>query len=211
MDEGTHRLTGVDLHWIPLGAGDHIVRVSGKLYEALKGISEHRPRTDLYHSALEVTLLGERSIIESSRISAEANAVSWPKGRSGCGGSVDSGCSATRSVLGPVVRSPTSGTRWRARSEYPQTSCTPNGSSSWSLASRRRCGVGTSWRPGICGTRTPWFPGSSRERASRPPRYAHRSAAELRVGKQDSSSQRAKSGRALCERVGWRADGGQIL
>ena len=55
MDEGTSRLTGVDLYWIPLGAGDHIVRVSGKLYEALRGISERRPRTDLYHSALEIS------------------------------------------------------------------------------------------------------------------------------------------------------------
>jgi hypothetical protein len=68
MDEGTSRLTGVDLYWIPLGAGDHIVRVSGKLYEALKGISERRPRTDLYHSALEITLGGDRSIIESAPI-----------------------------------------------------------------------------------------------------------------------------------------------
>jgi len=68
MDEDTSRLTGVDLYWIPLGAGDHIVRVSGKLYEALKGISERRPRTDLYHSALEITLPGDRCIIESAPI-----------------------------------------------------------------------------------------------------------------------------------------------
>ena len=68
MDEGTSRLTGVDLYWIPLGAGDHLVRVSGKLYEALKGISERRPRTDLYHSALEITLPGDRFIIESAPI-----------------------------------------------------------------------------------------------------------------------------------------------
>lgn len=31
MDEGTSGLAGVDLYWIPLGAGDHIVRVSGNL------------------------------------------------------------------------------------------------------------------------------------------------------------------------------------
>ena len=68
MDGGTSRLTGVDLYWIPLGAGDHIVRISGKLYEAVKGISERRPRTDLYHSALEVTGPGDRSIIESAPI-----------------------------------------------------------------------------------------------------------------------------------------------
>lgn len=68
MDEGTSGLAGVDLYWIPLGAGDHIVRVSGKLYEALKGISERRPRTDLYHSALEIILPGDRFIIESAPI-----------------------------------------------------------------------------------------------------------------------------------------------
>jgi hypothetical protein len=68
MDEGTSGLAGVDLYWIPLGAGDHIVRVSGKLYEALKVISERRPRTDLYHSALEITLPGDRFIIESAPI-----------------------------------------------------------------------------------------------------------------------------------------------
>jgi hypothetical protein len=68
MDEGASGLAGVDLYWILLGAGDHIVRVSGKLYEALKGISERRPRTDLYHSALEIILPGDRSIIESAPI-----------------------------------------------------------------------------------------------------------------------------------------------
>ena len=68
MDEGTSGLAGVDLYWIPLGAGDHIVRVSGKLYEALKGISERRPRTDLYYSALEIILPGDRFIIESAPI-----------------------------------------------------------------------------------------------------------------------------------------------
>jgi hypothetical protein len=67
LDEGTSG-AGVDLYWIPLGAGDHIVRMSGKLYEALKGILERRPRTDLYHSALEITLPGDRSIIESAPI-----------------------------------------------------------------------------------------------------------------------------------------------
>jgi hypothetical protein len=68
MDEGASGLASVDLYWIPLGAGHHIVRVSGKLYEALKGISERRPRTDLYHSALEIILPGDRSIIESAPI-----------------------------------------------------------------------------------------------------------------------------------------------
>jgi hypothetical protein len=52
----------------PAGCRRSIVRVSGKLDLALKGISERRPRTDLYHSALEITLPGDRFIIESAPI-----------------------------------------------------------------------------------------------------------------------------------------------
>lgn len=61
-------LPGVDLYWIPLGAGAHVVRVSGRLYEAFKGILEHRPGLDLYHSALEITLPDDRFIIESAPV-----------------------------------------------------------------------------------------------------------------------------------------------
>jgi hypothetical protein len=44
----------VDLLWIPLGAGGHVVRWNGRAYEALVAFLEHRPRCDLYHSALEI-------------------------------------------------------------------------------------------------------------------------------------------------------------
>jgi hypothetical protein len=67
MDDGSG-VAGVDLYWIPLGAGDHIVRVSGRLYEALRGLLEHRPRLDLYHSALQITLPDDRFVIESAPI-----------------------------------------------------------------------------------------------------------------------------------------------
>jgi hypothetical protein len=57
MDEREGRLApAVDLYWIPLGAGGYAVRLSGKLYEALKALAEHRPRLDLYHSALQIWL-----------------------------------------------------------------------------------------------------------------------------------------------------------
>lgn len=78
MDEGISRLTGVNLYWIPLGAGDHIVRVSGKLYEAFKGISERRPRAALYHSASEITLPGDRF---HHRVGAYLGS---PRTRTGC-------------------------------------------------------------------------------------------------------------------------------
>jgi hypothetical protein len=75
----------VDLYWIPLGAGGYVVRWSGKLYEALKALVEHRPRLDLYHSALQIWLPDDRFVIECAAILnlRGENAGSWPGGRSG--------------------------------------------------------------------------------------------------------------------------------
>ena len=69
MDEHEGRpVPAVDLYWIPLGAGAHFVRFSGKLYEALKALAEHRPRLDLYHSALQIWLPEDRFVIECAAI-----------------------------------------------------------------------------------------------------------------------------------------------
>ena len=69
MDEQEGRLApAVDLYWIPLGAGGYVVRLSGKLYEALKALVEHRPRLDLYHSALQIWLPEDRFVIECAAI-----------------------------------------------------------------------------------------------------------------------------------------------
>ncbi|HEX5613819.1 MAG TPA: hypothetical protein VFZ83_01565 [Acidimicrobiia bacterium] len=46
----------VDLSWIPLGAGGHSVRVNGIVYEAISAAIQRRPRADIYHSALVITL-----------------------------------------------------------------------------------------------------------------------------------------------------------
>jgi len=54
----------VDLYWIPLGAGAHVVRSCGKLYEALSAFVHRRPRRDLYHAALEVRVPEGRFVIE---------------------------------------------------------------------------------------------------------------------------------------------------
>ena len=61
---------GVDLYWLPLGAGDAhpSVRRSGRLFEAVVARHEHRDRRDLYHSALEVRLDGERFVIEMAPV-----------------------------------------------------------------------------------------------------------------------------------------------
>ena len=57
---------GVDLLWIPLGAGSSfpVVRWNGRMYEALQARRERRPRLDLYHAALEVGASGSRYVVE---------------------------------------------------------------------------------------------------------------------------------------------------
>jgi hypothetical protein len=59
----------VDLYWIPLGAGGHVVRLNGKVYEAIKTFLERRSRFALYHSALEVGVPQGRFVIESAPVS----------------------------------------------------------------------------------------------------------------------------------------------
>ena len=58
----------VDLYWIPLGAGGQVVRLNGKIYEAIKAFMERRPRFSLYHSDLQVHFPIGRFVIESAPI-----------------------------------------------------------------------------------------------------------------------------------------------
>jgi hypothetical protein len=66
MSEDVNRsdAAAVTLHWIPLGAGGHSIRLNGKIFEALAARHEHRPVKDLYHSAIEVHIGGDRFAIE---------------------------------------------------------------------------------------------------------------------------------------------------
>ncbi len=64
----SREMCSVELLWIPLGAGQHVVRLSGRAFEALKARIQHRPACDLYHSALVVTLAGDRYVIEMTPI-----------------------------------------------------------------------------------------------------------------------------------------------
>ena len=57
---------GVDLYWLPLGAGGHSVRLNGKVFEWFAALFEHRNRRDLYHSALQVYLPEGRFVIEQA-------------------------------------------------------------------------------------------------------------------------------------------------
>jgi hypothetical protein len=61
---------GVDLFWLPLGAGGHSVRFNGIAYEAVLARLQRRAACDLYHSALEVHVPDGRFVIEMTPVRA---------------------------------------------------------------------------------------------------------------------------------------------
>lgn len=55
----------VTLSWLPLGAGStRIVTWSGAAFESVIAARARRGRRDLYHSALEIAVEGDRYAIE---------------------------------------------------------------------------------------------------------------------------------------------------
>ncbi len=68
---------GIDLFWIPLGAGGTgFVRLNGWIYEAAQALLEKRPRCDLYHTALQVRVPEGRFIVENAWPSPNADTAS---------------------------------------------------------------------------------------------------------------------------------------
>jgi hypothetical protein len=59
---------GVDLYWLPLGAGGHFVRLNGRIYERLTALVQRRPPRDLYHSALQIHLPEATYVIEQAPV-----------------------------------------------------------------------------------------------------------------------------------------------
>ena len=59
---------GVDLYWLPLGAGGHSVRLNGRAYEAVAARIQGRPALDLYHSALVVRVPEGRFVVEQAPV-----------------------------------------------------------------------------------------------------------------------------------------------
>lgn len=59
---------GIDLYWLPLGAGGNFVRLNGLIYEAVAARLQRRPPCDLYHSALRVFVPEGRYTIEQTPI-----------------------------------------------------------------------------------------------------------------------------------------------
>lgn len=60
------------LYWLPVGAGDHVVRVCSGVYELLAALVQRRRPCHLYHSALEVIVPEGRYVIEVTPIPAGA-------------------------------------------------------------------------------------------------------------------------------------------
>lgn len=61
---------GIDLLWIPLGAGagGRVVRASGRAYEVLVARRQHRPPQPLFHAALSARLAGVGYAIEMAPV-----------------------------------------------------------------------------------------------------------------------------------------------
>lgn len=57
---------GVDLYWLPLGAGGHSVRLNGRIFEAIAARCERRARRELYHSALVTVVPEGRFVVEQA-------------------------------------------------------------------------------------------------------------------------------------------------
>jgi hypothetical protein len=68
MPTGARGVAGIDLVWLPLGAGGRFVRLNGRVYEAVAARLARRPPRDLYHSALEVRVPEGRFVIEMTPI-----------------------------------------------------------------------------------------------------------------------------------------------
>lgn len=58
----------MDLYWIPLGAGAHVVKLSGALFEAISALRHHRRRCALYHSALVIHVPEGRFVVEQAPV-----------------------------------------------------------------------------------------------------------------------------------------------
>jgi len=64
---------GIDLYWLPLGAGGHSVRLNGKVLETVAASLQRRGRCDLYHSALQVLTPEGRFVIEQAPVWRQEN------------------------------------------------------------------------------------------------------------------------------------------
>jgi hypothetical protein len=59
---------GVDLYWLPLGAGGHSVGWNGRIYEAAIALRERRAAGRLFHSALMIHLPPHSFVVEMTPV-----------------------------------------------------------------------------------------------------------------------------------------------
>jgi hypothetical protein len=59
---------GINLYWLPLGAGGNFVRLNGRIYESIAARLHRRRVYDLYHSALQVFVPEGRYVIEQTPV-----------------------------------------------------------------------------------------------------------------------------------------------
>lgn len=60
--------SGVDLYWLPLGAGGHSVRLNGRVFEAVAARLDRRRPCALYHSALVARVPEGSFVIEMAPV-----------------------------------------------------------------------------------------------------------------------------------------------
>jgi len=60
--------SGVELYWLPLGAGGHSVRLNGRVYERVVAWLERRDALALYHTALRLKLPEGTYVIEQAPV-----------------------------------------------------------------------------------------------------------------------------------------------
>jgi hypothetical protein len=107
----------IELYWLPLGAGGWLVRLNGRIYEAIHALLEHRRPLALYHTALVVRLAEGRFVVENCWPIPDADGASRGVVVDGPVGSWRAGAySATRCAAGATASSPTPTRRWQARS-----------------------------------------------------------------------------------------------
>ncbi len=182
----------VELLWIPLGAGQHVVRLSGRAFGALTSFVQHRPACDRYHSALVVTVSGGRYVIEMTPVPDRRG---YQRGVV-AEGAVGSAWLGKLRVFRYEIHCWRNGVIPDAEQATATTALQLTPADAQRLLDLvpmcpRPCGAETISPPARCGTRTPSPRGSCVEAASIPTSLRHPTAAALPAGMPDLSSRPA--------------------
>ena len=159
-------MPGLDLYWIPLGAGTRVVQVSGKTYEALCARLQRRRPCPLYHSALVATtgegrftiemtpIPGPRGPQERGVVAEGAVGLRWAGSSSSCPTCpprCGAATSCTPAICGTRTRSSPGCSSRPGWTAPPATRPAGGGRRGGTRAWSRRAGAGANPRP-----RPPW-------------------------------------------------------